>query len=107
MNTTVTVAHPGSKPPVMKTRYSFWASIRDLRKGDVVCCAGMASSPWSTAIVRQADDKTVDLWRPYGRWNADLGISYIGVEEHMTYLRDSAQTLWVYQGEREAGNGRV
>jgi hypothetical protein len=78
-------------------------SVAQLQVGD---CIKQLDGPFGTAIVAQATDKEVKLFRPYGTtagftYSDNRTICYTGTEETI-FLRDSKQEFEVYYREREA-----
>lgn len=77
-------------------------TVAELKLGDVV---QWFDGPFGTAIVVQATDKEIKLFRPYGttaafEYGDHMTIPYTG-HETGTYFRDSKQTFLVYHREEQ------
>lgn len=78
-------------------------SVSQLQVGD---CIKQLVGPFGTAIVAQATDKEVKLFRPYGAtagftYSDNRTICYTGIEETV-FARDSKHEFELYYREIEA-----
>jgi hypothetical protein len=76
--------------------------VSELQAGD---CLKQLDGPFGTAIVSQATDKEVKLFRPYGTtagftYSDNRTICYTGIEETV-FARDSKQEFEMYYREIE------
>jgi hypothetical protein len=76
--------------------------VSELQAGD---CLKQLDGPFGTAIVSQATDKEVTLFRPYGTtagftYSDNRTICYTGIEETV-FARDSKQEFEMYYREIE------